>query len=57
MSRLIRASSAGLSAKVRGRLRALRNMPRCTKACQIDRELMTMRTNLSRRVHTGSAGE
>jgi hypothetical protein len=51
MSRLIRDSSASLSAKARGMLRALRNTPRCTKACQVDRELMTLRTDLTR--HSG----
>ena len=56
MSRLIGASSASLSTRARGMLRALRNKPRCTKACQIDRELMTLRTNLARHAGFGSTG-
>ena len=55
MSHLIRASSARLSATVRGILRALRNT-RCTKACQVDRELMTLRTDLTRQSGWSAAG-
>jgi hypothetical protein len=55
MSRLIRASSASLSAKARGMLRALRNT-RCTRACQVDRELMTLRTDLTRNAGWGATG-
>ena len=55
MSRLIRASSASLIAKARGMLRALRNT-RCTKACQVDRELMTLRTDLTRNAGWGAGG-
>jgi tRNA C32,U32 (ribose-2'-O)-methylase TrmJ len=49
MSRLIRASSASRSAKARRMLQALRKS--CTQARLTDRELMAMRTNLSR--HSG----
>lgn len=49
MSRLIRASSASRSTKARRMLRALRKT--CTEARLTDRELMAMRTNLSR--HSG----
>jgi tRNA C32,U32 (ribose-2'-O)-methylase TrmJ len=49
MSRLIRASSASRSAEARRVLRALRKS--CTQARLTDRELMAMRTNLSR--HSG----
>jgi hypothetical protein len=55
MSRLIRASSARLSAKARGMLRALRNT-RCTRACQVDRELMTLHTDLTRNAGWGATG-
>ena len=55
MARLIRASSASLSAKARSILRALRNT-RCTKACQVDRELMTMRSDLTRHSGWSAAG-
>ncbi len=55
MSRLIRASSASLFAKARGLVRALRNT-RCTKACQVDRELMTLRTDLTRHSGWSAAG-
>ena len=55
MSRFIRSSSAGLSAKVRSTLRApLRT--RCTRACQLDRELMTLRTELTRHSGWSAAG-
>ena len=47
MSSLIRASSASLYAKARGMLRAF-GITRCTRACQVDRELMAMRTDLTR---------
>jgi hypothetical protein len=49
MSRVIQASSASRSAKVRRTLRALRKS--CTQASLTDRELMAMRTNLNR--HSG----
>jgi hypothetical protein len=49
MSRLIPASSASRSAKARRVLRALRKS--CTQARLTDRDLMAMRTNLSR--HSG----
>jgi hypothetical protein len=55
MSRRIRASSAKLSAKARGMWRALRNT-RCTKACQVDRELMSLRTDLTRQSGWSAAG-
>ena len=55
MARLIRASSASLSAKARSILRALRNT-RCTKACQVDRELMTLRSDLTRHSGWSAAG-
>jgi hypothetical protein len=49
MVRLIRASSAGRSAKARRIIRALRKG--CAQARLADRELMAMRTDLSR--HSG----
>jgi hypothetical protein len=49
MSRLIRYSPASRSAKARRKLRALRKS--CTQARLTDRELMALRTNLSR--HSG----
>jgi hypothetical protein len=49
MSRLIRASSASRFAKARRVVRAHRKS--CTQARLTDRELMAMRTNLSR--HSG----
>jgi|RhiMetdeSRZDD1v2_1073273.scaffolds.fasta_scaffold28093_5 hypothetical protein len=55
MSSLIRASSASLSAKARSMLRVLRNT-HCTRACQVDRELMTMRTDLTRNAGWGAGG-
>jgi hypothetical protein len=55
MSHFIRASSARLSARARGMLRALGNA-RCTKACQVDRELMTLRTDLTRKSGWSAAG-
>ena len=36
-------------------LRALRNI-RCTKACQVDRELRTLRTDLTRNAGWSAAG-
>jgi hypothetical protein len=45
MARLVRASSTGRVAKVRNALRLL--FKRCTQARLTDRELMTMRTNLT----------
>jgi hypothetical protein len=55
MSRLIRASSAVLSAKARAMWRTLPTT-RCTKACQVDRELMTLRTDLTRQSGWSAAG-
>ena len=55
MSPLIRASSASLSAKVRRMVRTLLDT-RCTKACQVDRELMTLRTDLTRHAGWSAAG-
>ena len=55
MSRLIRVSLASFFAKVRGVLRALRDT-RCTKACQVDRELMTLRTDLTGHSGWGCGG-
>jgi hypothetical protein len=55
MSSLIRASSASLSAKARSMLRVLRNT-HCTRACQVERELMTMRTDLTRNAGWGAGG-
>jgi hypothetical protein len=55
MSHFIRASSARLSARARGMLRALGNA-RCTKACQVDRELVTLRTDLTRKSGWSAAG-
>jgi len=55
MSRPIRASSASLSVKARGMLRALLNT-RCTRACQVDRELMALRTDLTRNAGWSAAG-
>ena len=55
MSRLLRASSVSLFPKVRGMLRTLRDF-RCTKACQVDRELMTLRTDLTRHSGWGATG-
>ena len=55
MSRFIRASSASLCAKAQGMMRALRNT-RCTSACQVDRELMAMRTDLTRNAGWSVAG-
>lgn len=55
MSRLIRVSSASVSARVSGMLRALRGT-RCTKACQVDRELMTLRNDLTRHSGWSAAG-
>jgi len=55
MSRFIRSSSSGLSAKVRSALRTLLRT-RCTRACQLDRELMTLRTELTRHSGWSAAG-
>ncbi len=55
MSRLVRASSASLYAKARRMLLALRSA-RCTKACAVDRELMTLRTDLTRHSGWSAAG-
>ena len=55
MSRLIRSSTASLAEKIRGTLRSLRDT-RCTKACQVDRELMTLRTDLTRHSGWSAAG-
>ena len=55
MSRLIRVSTASLAAKIRGALRSLRDT-RCTRACQVDRELMTLRTDLTRHSGWSAAG-
>lgn len=55
MSRLIRASLASFSAKGGRMLRALRDA-RCTKACKVDRELMTLRTDLTRHSGWSAAG-
>lgn len=55
MSRLIRVSTASLAAKIRGTLRSLRDT-RCTRACQVDRELMTLRTDLTRHSGWSAAG-
>jgi hypothetical protein len=54
MSRLIRASSASRSAKARRVLRAVRKS--CIHTRLVDRELMAMRTNLSRHANWGSLG-
>jgi hypothetical protein len=55
MFRLMREFSATLSASVRGMLLALGNV-RCTRACQVDRELMSLRTDLTGRSGWGAAG-
>jgi hypothetical protein len=54
MSRLIRASSASRSAKARRVLRVVRKS--CTQARLTDRELMAMRTNLSKHAGWGRCG-
>jgi hypothetical protein len=54
MSRLIGASSASRSAKARRVLRAVRKS--CIHTRLVDRELMAMRTNLSRHANWGSLG-
>ena len=55
MSRHIETPSGTLLSKARGKLRALLNT-RCTKACQVDRELMALRTDLTRHSGWGAAG-
>jgi hypothetical protein len=55
MFRLMRDFSARLSANGRGMLLALGNV-RCTRACQVDRELMSLRTDLTGRSGWGAAG-
>ena len=55
MARLIRISTASLSARARGTFRALRDA-RCNEACHIDRELMTLRTDLTRHSGWSAAG-
>jgi hypothetical protein len=55
MSRRIEAPSDGLFSQVRGILSALINT-RCNQACQVDRELMAMRTDLIRQSGWGAAG-
>jgi tRNA C32,U32 (ribose-2'-O)-methylase TrmJ len=52
MSRLVRASSGSRSGRARRMLRALRKS--CTRARLTDRELMAMRTNLSRHCGCGA---
>ncbi|MGC4111307.1 MAG: hypothetical protein QM747_12955 [Nocardioides sp.] len=55
MSHLIRASSVGPFAMVRGLFRRLRDV-QCTQACQVDRELMSLRTVLTQQSGWSAAG-